>query len=138
MFFGISGGCDAELMAYSIMEGVSFSLKQILETLGVTGERIIVTGGAAQSDQLNQLKADILGIAVAALDEPDASALGAAMLAGIGAGAFADLKEAIDACVGSVRVFTPDASYDDGGRYEMYKQMYPLLKDQFRKWKEIK
>ena len=137
VFFGISGGCDAELMAYSIMEGVSFSLKQILQTLGVTGERIIVTGGAAQSDQLNQLKADILGITVAALDEPDASALGAAMLAGIGAGAFADLKEAIDACVGSVRVFTPDAAYDDGGRYEMYKQMYPLLKDQFRKWKEI-
>lgn len=138
VFFGISGNCDPELMAYAIMEGVSFSLKQILETLGVSGERIIVTGGAAQSDQLNQLKANILGITVAALDEPDASALGAAMLAGIGAGAFAGLKEAIDACVGSVRVFMPEADYDDGGRYAMYKQMYPLLKDQFAKWKEIK
>lgn len=138
VFFGINGSCDAQTMAYSVMEGVAFNVRQILETLGITGDHITVTGGAAQDDQLNQLKADVLGMRVEAMDEPDASALGAAMIAGVGSGMFCDLESSIAACIGETRTFIPRSGYDYTDRFEMYKQLYPLLKDSFIRWKEIK
>lgn len=137
VFFGVGSECSAEMMAYSVMEGVAFNLKQIVELLGVQGRQIAVTGGAAQNRQLNQLKADILGMRVITLQEPEASALGAVMLAGTGAGVFENLESAADACVEKTEIYEPEGSYDYSGRYQIYKQLYPALKEQFRQWKEI-
>jgi len=133
VFFGVGGDCDAEMMAYSIMEGVAFNLRQIMESLGLDGSRIVVSGGAAQDDVLNQIKADVLGKRVAVLDEPDASAQGAMMLAGIGEGAFGNLEEAFAACANTVREFVPQRGQDDA-RFEFFKQLYPALKEQFTRW----
>ena len=137
VFFGINGSCDDEVLAYSIMEGVAFNLKQILETLGIQGSCMIVSGGAAQNDTLNQLKADILGMRIAALDEPDASALGAAMLAAIGTGAYPSLSEVYAEWKGNTREFEPQNQYDYAGRFELYKQLYPTLREQFNQWGRI-
>lgn len=137
VFFGISAGCTPEMMAYSVMEGIAFNLKQIVELLEIQGKRITVTGGAAQSAVLNQMKADVLGMQVVTLAESEASALGAAMMAGVGCGLFANLEEAAAACVKQTGVFEPRVISACNARYEMYKQLYPVLKDQFGNWKEI-
>lgn len=137
VFFGIGADCTAESMAYSVREGISFNLKQIVDMLDLTGESITVTGGAAQDEQLNQIKADVLGMKVVTLKEPEASALGAAMLAGVGLGAFEHLEEAAAVCVEQDCVFWPQNGFDYTARYAIYKQLYPLLKDQFGKWREI-
>ena len=137
VFFGIGAGCTPEMMAYSVMEGIAFNLKQIVELLGVQGNQITVTGGAAQSAAFNQLKADVLGMQVVTLEEAEASALGAAMIAGIGSGLFNSLAEAASVCVKQAGVFEPHRRRVLDARYEMYKQLYPALKEQFGNWKEI-
>ena len=137
VFFGIVAGCTPEAMAYSVREGIAFNLKQIVDMLNVQGDWIAVAGGAAEDDLLNQIKADVLGMKVVTLKEAEASALGAAMLAGVGSGAFSDLEEAAEACVERDRCFLPGNTDAYTARYEMYKQLYPSLKDQFVKWREI-
>ena len=71
------------------------------------------------------------------LKEAEASALGAAMIAGVGSGAFSSLEEAATTCVEQDRCFLPGDTEGYTARYEMYKQLYPALKNQFVKWKEI-
>ena len=137
VFFGIGAGCTPEMMAYAVMEGIAFNLKQIVELLGIHGKQLMVTGGAAQCDTLNQLKADVLGMRVVTLAEAEASALGAVMLAGVGAGAFASLAEAAEVCVAQSSCFEPQNTVDYSARYQMFKQLYPALKDEFTHWKEI-
>ncbi len=137
VFFGMDGGCSREMMAYSVMEGVAFNLRQIMESLDLSGSRIVVSGGAAQNDTLNQIKANVLGMTVAALDEPDASAQGAMMIAGVGEGVFGSLKEAFEACGNTLREFVPDGRYDYRQRFEFFKRLYPLLKEQFVQWRGV-
>lgn len=137
VFFGIGAGCTPEIMAYSVREGIAFNLKQIVDMLDVQGEWIAVAGGAAEDDLLNQIKADVLGMKVFTLKEAEASALGAAMLAGVGSGAFSNLEEAAEVCVEQDRCILPGNTESYTARYEMYKQLYPSLKEQFAKWKEI-
>lgn len=137
VFFGIGAGCTPEAMAYSVREGIAFNLKQIIDMLDIHGGFIAVAGGAAEDEQLNQIKADVLGMKVVTLKEAEASALGAAMIAGVGSGAFSSLEEAATTCVEQDRCFLPGNTEGYTARYEMYKQLYPALKNQFVKWKEI-
>lgn len=138
VFFGISGGCDGETMAYSVLEGVCFNLKQIYEMLGLAGDRVAVCGGAARDDALNQLKADILGVRIIAREEPDASALGAALIAGVACGAFSDLNAAYAVCAGGERIFEPRGNCDYAARYALFRGIYPALRDQFQEFGRLK
>jgi sugar (pentulose or hexulose) kinase len=72
------------------------------------------------------IKADVLGREVFLSTTSGISALGAAMLAGIGAGLFADAAEAISRMLESPRVVHPDpirSNKDD----QLYKQIYHKL-----------
>ena len=73
--------------------------------------------------------ADMTGIPVKTLAIQDNAALGAAMLAGIGAGLFADLSEACQATLSSVTHFEPEATKSDQYNkiYSKYLQLYQLL-----------
>ncbi len=135
VMFGISAGCTDVQMAYSVMEGVAFNLKQIHEKLQSPHFPIIACGGAAQNAEFNQLKSDILGERILAIDEPDASALGAALIAGVGCGEFAGLTDVPKPAV--IAEFTPTGEFDYNKRYSIYKQLYPALKEQFHEFGRI-
>jgi xylulokinase len=84
-------------MVRAVMEGVLFSLKRYLdvfEGLGVGYTRILATGGGARSPLWRQMMADVFGAPVAPLAVQEQSALGAAILAGLGAGVYAGPAEA--------------------------------------------
>lgn len=114
-----------------LLEGVTYYFREGLDHLaraGIAIEEYRVTGGGARSDAWLQIKADILGRPLARPRITEAGALGAAILAGLGAGVFSSTEEAVRALVQVERVFTPDAvrhrQYEE--RFALYGQLYPF------------
>jgi len=89
-------------MVRAVLEGVVFELRQGLDLmikLGTPVERLLVTGGATRHRLWLQLLADILDRPVYILNLEEATARGAALLAGIGTGVYQDYREAIRSTV---------------------------------------
>jgi xylulokinase len=128
-------------MVRAVMEGVVLALRQGFELmleLGVSAERVVASGGGTQHPLWLQLQADILQRPIYQTQTEEASALGAALLAGIGIGVYSDAQAA---CQRTVRwrdeVIHPisqnAAVYDDV--YGTFCQLYPALSKPMQ-WKE--
>ena len=94
------------------LEGLAFVLRANLEQVAAlvaqaSSLRCMMTGGLTRSPFWAQLVADVLGQPVRVSETPEATALGAAICAGVGAGLFADLAEGA-ARLGRVRTVEPD------------------------------
>ena len=77
----------------ALMEGTSYEIMLNLQKLsgfGIELEDVTATGGGANSDVWLQIKADIFGIPVKALDSSEVGASGTAYLAGKAAGIYGD------------------------------------------------
>jgi xylulokinase len=120
----------------SILEGVAFSLRDVLELILSTGIRpksVIASGGGAASPLWRRVLADVFGREVATLEHSaDAGAVGAAILAGIPAGFWPSAKEAV-ARIPRRTLDRPvevnAALYDR--LFELYRKQYPALKPTF-------
>ena len=128
VFFGIHGRTTKKDMAYAVLEGVVFSLYHIYESMGkpeIRGVRIC--GGAAQNDDLNRLKAELFGVPVHVLKENDTSALGAVRLL-----TYENINEISYSILptGKMRERLLE-------RYEIYKSIYPALREQFEKGSQL-
>ena len=140
MFFGLNSDCSKEDLFYSIMEGVVFSIYHIYESMGSPEVTFLkLAGGAAVNPELNYLKAEMFGVRAGILEEKDTSAMGAAMLAAIGLGWYADKSEAITDICKITDYVEPTGEYRDWllKRFEVYKALYPAVKEQFLKLKEM-
>ncbi len=86
---GLSRDHNRDVLARSALEGVAFSLHDALAALGgsVSDDVVSVAGGGARSDAWLGLLADVLDCPLAAVDIPDASGRGAALLGALGIGA---------------------------------------------------
>ena len=96
-FAGLGLHHDRTHLARAILEGCAFALRDIVdrfEAMGLGGEELRVVGGGARSALWLQIKADVTGHPVRAVRGDHATSAGAAMLAGVAAGFFADLDEA--------------------------------------------
>lgn len=101
------------------LEGIAIELTLAVGALRAGGCPIrtcTVAGGGARSPWWMQLKADLLGIPVQVAQVPEPGTLGAAMLAGVGAGIYGSVGEAA-AQAGIARRFEPD-----GGRASRYEE----------------
>jgi xylulokinase len=119
-------------IAAAILEGLTYELRRNLDLLIANGARIDVLraiGGGARSRLWLQLKADITGIPVVTPRVTEAAALGAALLAGVGAGLFPNAVEASGRFLQLTETFTPEpARHADYTRqYELYRQVYPAV-----------
>ncbi len=97
-FLGLSLGHDRWTLAAAVMEGVAFQMRLALEefsSAGIESSRINVTGGALRSPYWKGLVASVVDQEALALADPDSAALGAAAIAGVGAGLWADLGAAV-------------------------------------------
>lgn len=121
----------------ALLEGCTFALRDILDRLhemGLAGDEIRVVGGGARSELWLQMKADVTGRIVRVLATDEATALGAAMVAAVGAGIFRDLDDAVDRCVRlDERAFVPDAStaaaYADA--HARYRRLFDAVEPTF-------
>ena len=117
----------------AILEGVAFSLRDtftIFEEMGVPVESIRLGGGGARSRVWRQIQADVYGREVELVEADEGAAYGAALLAGVGGGAWKTVDEA---CAAAVRVrerTPPDAEgkrvMDE--RYKIFRSIYPALR----------
>jgi xylulokinase len=123
-------------MIRAVMEGITFGLRdsvQLMHELGIPIRKVHASGGAAQSPFWRQLLADVLGTEVATTNVTEGAAYGAAMLAGIGAGEYANAVEAYSTLIQTRETTRPDP--DSREKYEetyaVYHSLYPLLRDSF-------
>ncbi len=98
---GIYGGTTREMVARAALEGIAWRVADVVAAIQETSpiERLRVDGGLTNEPLLLQLQADMIGAPVEAAGA-DATVLGAAALAGVGAGvigSLADLPEMLPA-----------------------------------------
>ncbi|MFC3705305.1 FGGY-family carbohydrate kinase [Devosia honganensis] len=133
-FARLDGGTGPAQLARAVLEGVAFSVRWAFEALEASAGRPIetvrISGGGSQSDIWCQIRADILGMRLERAEVPAAAALGAAILAGVGSGAFPSLAPAIRQLVRHDREFLPDAGkraqYDEA--FAHYQALYEALR----------
>jgi xylulokinase len=89
-------------MARAVLEGCAYALRDITDrfaALGLGDDEIRVVGGGSASELWMQIKADVTGRPVRRVLGKDATAVGAALLAGVAAKTFVDLRDAVDRTV---------------------------------------
>ncbi|MFM7064785.1 MAG: glycerol kinase GlpK [Actinomycetes bacterium] len=109
---GITRGAGRAHLARAVVESMAFQTRDVVDTMtsasGEDLEELRVDGGASAMDLLLQLQADQLGVTVARATVQETTALGAAYLAGLGAGVWSTVDEV------SAR-WTADARFDPAG-----------------------
>lgn len=98
------------------MEGIAIEIKHslmLLESWGLPIERVVLTGGGSRSGAWAQLQANVYGVPTHTLQLPDAAAVGAAILAGVGSGVIASIDEGVRRLVRTRTIYEPD---DDAAR----------------------
>jgi len=92
---GLHGGASAAHLAHAALEAIAWRVADIVEAMAAATpvRRLAVDGGLVASEELLQIQADALGIDLH-VGAADATVLGAAMLAGVGVGLFADVADA--------------------------------------------
>jgi xylulokinase len=141
-FIGLTARHTLAHMARAVMEGVVFALRdglEIMRDLGMAPRQIRATGGGGKSPLWRQMQADIYATPVATLAAEEGPAYGAALLAGIGAGLFRDVVDAVDRCVTLTASIAPNdhaaAQYDRV--YAIYRDMYAALRDGMHRLAEV-
>lgn len=128
VFYGITLRHTRGHFIRAVMESVGFIvLRNIdaLENMGVKVGEIRALGGGAKSPLWNQIKADITGRIVTVTDSDEAACLGAAVVAGVGAGIFDSLRSACERMVKVKDRYEPDAA-TRGVYQETYRQYTDL------------
>ena len=127
VFWGLRQEHDAIDMAGAVMEGVSYVLRKNCEYIAKNGMKptgIIATGGGAKSPIWCQLQADITGLPVSIPKEKEAACLGAAMIAAVHGGKYADYTAAVADCVAMTMCYTPNPTDRLEKKYRRFCALY--------------
>ncbi|HOG45232.1 MAG TPA: FGGY family carbohydrate kinase, partial [Anaerolineae bacterium] len=115
-FVGLSNLTSHGDLVRAVVEGLDYQFLDIVQTmrgsLGVPCERLVVVGGATKNRFWMQNKADMVGgLCGGCIEVPqveEATPLGAAMLAGIGAGLYRDEQDAFEHVRKPATIYEPD------------------------------
>jgi len=137
-FIGLTLSHEMTHMARAVMEGVAFGIADcaaLMRKAGTTIKNIYVSGGGAASDLWCSIIAGVLEKPVKRLEVDQGPAMGAALLAGVGAGVWPDVKKATAETL-KVRdeikpVMKDRKAYRE--TYKRYKALYPALANYFHK-----
>ena len=127
VFWGLRQEHDNIDMAGAIMEGVAYVLQKNLVHIhnnGIRLNNIIATGGGAKSPIWCQLYADITGLPVRIPAEKEAACLGAAMIAAVADGKYADFNEAAQNLVSFTHEYTPHPCEHFERKYRRFCKLY--------------
>jgi xylulokinase len=117
----------------AVLEGVAYSLRdtfEIFAEMAVPVGRVRLGGGGARSALWRQIQADVYGRAVETVEAEEGAAYGAALLAGVGAGAWPSVDAACEQVVRTASTTEPDAEAAAllARQYEAYRALYPALR----------
>lgn len=134
LWFGLTAAHTRAHLIRSILEGVAFSLRDSLEIfkeLEIPVEQIRLSGGGSRSFLWRQIQADIYGKEVVTLRTLEGSALGAALLAGVGAKIYSSVEESAREAIQVKEQMAPRPDnvqiYDR--YYQVYRRLYPAVQE---------
>ena len=124
-------------MTRAVLEGVAFGLKDsftLIQSIG-QGEikQVRASGGGTKGALWRQILADVLGAELVTVNTSEGAGYGAALLAGVGIGAWPDV---VTACADTIRITgqtNPDPAQAEVYQqaYKTYRLLYPALKPSF-------
>lgn len=138
-FVGLTLRQSRPHMTRAVLEGVSFGLKDsfmLIQNAGLGAiKQVRASGGGTKGALWRQILASVLEAELVTINTTEGAAYGAALLAGVGAGAWPDVPAACRACVKITGITLPDAAQVEAYRpaYSLYQELYPALKSSFRK-----
>lgn len=109
VFLGLRAWHTRGHMLRAVMEGIALTHRIHVDTLASAFpiEQVRLTGGASKSAVWSQIFADALGLPIEITDAQESGALGAALLAGVAAGAYTSLTDAVNRAVRVDQRFDP-------------------------------
>jgi xylulokinase len=134
-FLGLTTNHGSAQLIRAVIEGLAMQARWIVETTeaitGAPADALVCVGGGARVALWQQIKADVLGRTVEAPDAPEATSLGAALLAGIGIGVYPDMVSAARAVYNPGRIYNPrpeqTARYEP--LYRLFQSAYNSITD---------
>ncbi len=135
-FVGLTVRHTRAHLTRAVLEGVAFGLRDSFELMKGAGladvTQVRVSGGGTRSPLWRQILADVLQAEMVTINTAEGAAYGAALLAAVGAGAFASVPDAcrqVIAVTGRTAVGPDTAVYNQ--IYPLYRQLYPALQPTF-------
>jgi xylulokinase len=128
-FTGLSVRHDRGALVRAVLEGVACGLRDSFDLVG-GGVRARASGGGARSELWLRIVASMLETPLERVAVEEGAAYGAALLGGVAGGLWADVHDAVAACVRIEREIEPVAEWIDPYRalLERYRALYPALK----------
>jgi xylulokinase len=128
-FFGFTLAHTRDHFTRAVLEGSAYAVRDITDQMSAIGlelNELRVMGGGARSRLWNQIKADVTGLPVSVPHTTETTALGGALLALVGLGAYGTLAQACDRVVRIGEQFEPQpaaqAAY--AAAYQVYRRIY--------------
>jgi len=126
----------------AVLEGVSFGLKDsftLIQNAGLGAiTQVRASGGGAKSALWRQILASVLEAELVTVNTTEGAAFGAALLAGVGAGAWVDVQSACNEVIKITGTTQPNPQEIElyHKAYSIYQNLYPVLKPSFDKMAE--
>ncbi|NQU87903.1 MAG: carbohydrate kinase, partial [Mariniphaga sp.] len=126
------------------IEGLAFGLLEGMHKIEKRGkfkfEKLAVSGGASQSDEICQISADVFNLPIVRGKTHESSGLGAAIVTAFGTGCYSSIDEAVKKMVEYQFTFEPNPKNKE--IYQqlfngVYKKMYEALEPLYEKIQEI-
>jgi xylulokinase len=138
-FIGLTVRHEQPHLTRAVLEGVAFGIRDNFELIRSAGlktiEQVRISGGGARSNLWRQILANVLAVDLVTVNTMEGAAFGAALLAAVGTGVWRDVDTA---CRSTVQI-TGDNSPDPASStryeqmYELYRDLYPALRETFHK-----
>jgi xylulokinase len=136
-FIGLTIRHGRAHMTRAVLEGVSFGLKDSFSLIQNAGlgaiTQVRASGGGTKGALWRQILASALEAELVTVNTTEGAAYGAAILAGVGAGAWADVASAARTCIKITGRTQPEPEQVSAYRsaYPIYQELYPVLKSSF-------
>lgn len=138
-FIGLTLRHSRAHMTRAVLEGVAFGLKDSFTLIQNAGlgkiTQVRASGGGTKGALWRQILASVLEAELVTVNTTEGGAYGAALLAGVGAGAWSDVASACKACIRITGSTSPVEKEAEVYRksYAVYQELYPALKSSFAK-----
>jgi xylulokinase len=136
VLFGMSAKHTRNDVIRAFMEGVAYSLKdclEIIKDMDIKVNEVRASGGGGKSPLWRQMQADMFDTDIHTINSTEGPALGAALLAGVGAGVYYDVSQACESAIKTVSIQSPIRKNTDiyNKYYSVYGKLYIALKESF-------
>lgn len=143
VFFGLSAIHTRAHLIRAVMEGISFSLLDclnIIREIGMEVSDMMICGGGSRSTLWRSILSTLYDCNISTIKSGEGAVLGAAILAGVGTGIYSNVPEACDKLIIRDKVQKPVKELQDiySDYYGIYRELYPLIKDEYRKLAGLK